>query len=304
MPIDKIKVDNHRVKDDQGASWIVVKSTTIDRTPLLKSLLADRFPQISFRYIRFNAKNFVPPAKSTPQVDGVIAELKTFQESDLETFDQLYKAYKKANMILILSPKAYQILNKRRKKKLHDHMLVISELKSLDYLAQLPRLIQEVGLRARLKEENKKLQEIMEQKEPGPKSFAEPEPVELPVFSKSVLNSLQERRENKTRDSNGGLRIKLGNWTRTKKKLSEAAQAEVIALFTRSLTRALRSSDRVLRSKENEFIVFLSNVNKKQVDHCTHRIQDTLSSVEIYSTDGKLNLPFKIDAIKDFSASS
>ena len=147
----------------KGLSWIVVKSTPINRTPLLKTLLADRFPEYHFRYIRFNENNFkgrFGSAQTPP--DGVVAELKKFQESSLPVFDKLCAEFRRSNIIFILSPKGYQLLNKRRKKKLHENIVVLSELKSLDYLIELPRLIDGVSLRLRLRKENEKLQGKMD----------------------------------------------------------------------------------------------------------------------------------------------
>lgn len=277
----------------------MIKSTPVQRTPLLKSLLSERFPQSEFHYYRFSESNL----KKLSQLknfhpDGLIAELKNIKDSSLKAFDRLCKHFRDLHMIFILSPLSYSLLNQRRKKVLNASTVILSELKSLDYLAQLPRVIDDIGLRIRLQNENRELQELMDKSGLMPQAFAPSPPLSDQLPTRTIYRT---RKEN---GSGSGIRVKIQKWPQIKRYLNQSAQAEFIDTLSRLIAGAVRSSDRVLRSKENEFLVFLSNMDAHHLGICTQRIEDSLTRVELKANQTELQIPFSIQALREIQFNS
>lgn len=274
--------------------WVVIKSTPIARTPLLKSVLSKRFENIAFQYLRYSEAALTKEWQSkSPPPQGVVAELKILSEKALPLFDQLLTNYKRTPVIFILSPKSYSLLNQKRRNRLYQQTLVLSELKSLDYLAQLPRLIDDVLLKKKLEAENKKLTELMKTQGLRQQGFA----ADIPLGEEMPVDELLGTDTCPSRFSKKGLVIRLSKWHQLSEKLSSAAEAEIIAALSRLLAGAVRSSDRVLRSRDDEFIVFLSNIQKDQLRLCTQRVTHSLDQFQI-SADGRhIPLSFSIEAL-------
>lgn len=264
--------------------WVVIKSSPLSRSHLLRALLERQFPKIHFHYLRFNKLHFGPgkkiDLKLRSNAHGVIAELKQLQKTGLSYFDRLVKQFVHQPIIFILSPESFSLLSATRKKILFQHMMVISELKSLDYLTQLPRLMDEVSLRSRLKQENERLRELI-------------------ASEKSIDESLDfVLSEENPHSTQKGLKITLKDWNRFKSKVGQHAQSEVIEAFSRMISRAVRSSDRILHSRENEFLVFLSNIDRVQQARCMQRVKEKLSSIEIAANTRHLDIGFSVNSIE------
>jgi len=288
LPASSHPADNRVVKD---GSWIVVKSGSFNRNSLLTNLLSDRFPQSSFRYIRFLKAKIQACRKADNTNAGVIAELKKFDENGLECFDLLTKTFQGLPIIFILSPLSYNILSRKRRKILDEQVIVISEVKSLDYLAQLPRLIEELSLRQRLRDENQELHELVQERRHQSRH--------LEKFS-DFLNS-KVLRNPKGDSAAQGLQVTIQGWAQIKRRLGVNACSEFAALLSREISLVIRSTDRLLRSKENEFIIFLSNVSQDQISHCMNRIKTALNRVEIEVNRQLIEIPFSVKKVKNLS---
>jgi len=293
LPYDFRTIDNWPVKqvwgantgaDEKGVSrWIVIKQTSINRTPLLKSVLADRFPDIEFQYIRFTRKNLtrIFRERSSIPFKGIIAELKSFTEASLKDFDFLSKASEEAACILILSPSSYGILNKRRHAALEKCSMLLSEPKSLDYLSHLPRLLEDIGLKTRLRAQNERLKKMVK----APQE----------VFSERIFDHGLAAKSLPP----AGLRIIVKEWERIQKHLGHEAQKELSSQFVNQICRVVRNSDQVMQYKENEFVIFLSNVSLKQIRECTSRLQECLSKINLRANNKDLNLAFQLSPLTD-----
>lgn len=264
-------------------SWVVIKSSPLSKCHLLKGLLEKQYPQFHFHYYRFNKTYFGSNQKIDQSIRqqclGVIAELKQLKLSTLSYFDRLLKQFSKKPLILILSPQSFKILSEKRKTRLFQHMMIISELKSLDYLTQLPRLMDEVCLRQRLRQENEKLRKMI-------------------ALESSIDDSLDRLiRSPENIPTQKGLKITLLRWNQVREKIGKPAQSEVLEAVSRMISRAVRSSDRVLHSKDNEFLVFLSNIDRQQQSRCMQRVREKLSSIQISANTKDINVPFSIRSI-------
>lgn len=268
------------MKSLKGVCWLVIKSSPLSRNVLLKNILANRFPSIKFEYLRFHSTLFQRLAKNKG-FDGVIAELKNLSEKNLPLFDRLLKKFQNSEVIFILSPKAYQVLNQKRKKSLHRSFFLLSELKSLDYLTTLPRLVEEVALRKRLKHENELLQKLFKQNWEGPipEEFEEPE-------------ALQETPKQ-------GIRLVIRNWNQLTRSFNEIAELECSQMISRSLASTVRGSDRVLRSKDNEYLILLENVDARQLRQCVTRLSRSLEKMQIRANSKPMNLNFALESISE-----
>lgn len=291
--------DNRLVGKVENIRWIVVKSQPIQRTPLLKSLLAEKFPQIRFCFMRFTLPSLEKEKRSkSERPHGVVAELKKFPKNGIFLFDALCRQFKHSNLVFILSPNSYSILKEKRRSKLMEQTMIISEMKSLDYLAQLPRVIEEIGLKQQLLAENKKLEKLVRERVLGFQSSQENPPLnENFRVSRYLQTSSSE-------DSSHGLKIKLNKWTRLKKEIGDMGQNELISSMTRIITGVVRSSDRVLRTKEDEFIVFLSDVDRHQITKCIDRLRQALKDFSISVNQKHFPLPFTINTLHDIPYNS
>ncbi|MBN8554496.1 MAG: hypothetical protein J0L93_03545 [Deltaproteobacteria bacterium] len=264
------------------------------KSVFLKNLLEKRFPTYHFSYFRF-AEFKAPALKKIDAPDGVIAEIKNFTSTSLKTFDAITKAHKNSPIILIVTPSGFQLLNQKRKKVLHSCIVALSETKSLDYLIQLPRLIEEIGRKKRLKAQNERLQRLVEKKFPQLSSFDPARSLSCPIQSRQILGELLGPREDK---SKFGLKITLNSWSRAKSALSDIGTTEVIDLISRMIQSAVRNSDRILHNKENEFLIFLSNADSSHLSKCKDRLEDALKGLKIHSNKREWRLPFVISSIE------
>jgi hypothetical protein len=210
------------------------------------------------------------------------------RETQLEVFDALEKGFRKIYKILILSPESYRLLNQRRKKRLHDCTLILSEQKSLDYLAQLPRLMEEASFRKDLHTKRKVLESLMSQK--VSQTFGGNSPLV------SFMEIPEQLYQNGT-DKGKGLRIILKAWAPLKRAIGEIAASEILDLTSRTISQAVRGSDRILQNQENEFIVFLSNVDSNQLRECSRRISVALRHIEILQNNRSKNFDFEIKRV-------
>lgn len=263
--------------------WVVIKSSPLSRSHLLKALLERQFPQFCFQYFRFNKACFGSTkgidAAIRKQCVGVIAELKQLKSSTLAQFDHMVRQFAHKPLIFILSPQSFRVLSEKRKKILFENMMVISELKSLDYLTQLPRLMEEVSLRQKLQIENEKLLQLINSE------------ISVDASLNRALNDSQNVPTQK------GLKIRLLKWNQIRSGLSNAAQTEILEAFTRMISRAVRSNDRVLHNRDNEFLVFLSNIDRTQQTRCVQRVKEKLSSIQISANTKEIRVPFSVDSI-------
>jgi PleD family two-component response regulator len=281
------------VHQKSGAGWVIIQSTPVTKSVFLKNLLEKRFPSYRFSYQRF--AGFKKAAIKLKKPDGVIAELKMLSSASLKTFDLLIKGFKDIPIILIVSPTGFQLLNQKRKKQLHSSLVALSETKSLDYLIQLPRLIEEVGRKKRLKAQNERLQRLMEKRFPQINSFDPARNTNDPSQTREVLGELMRQED---RHSQCGLKITLRRWTDIKTNLGDTAQGEVVDLLSRMIQSVVRNSDRVLRAKENEFLIFLSNTDRRHLSKCKERLEQALSSLKIQSNQRERKIPFSISSME------
>lgn len=270
--------------------WMVIKSTPIKRAPLLKSILSSRFPHLQFEYLRFSSKSF--RSKKQP-VSGLIAELKLLREKSLPSFDRMLKTFEGAPMVLILSPASYQLLEKRRPTKLSKHTVLMSEPKSLSYMMQLPRVMEDLISRQELLAENLKLEKQI--RGSVSQSFDE----ELPVLGTDLKEALGFH------PGKLGIQIQIKKWKDLKRRLGEVGQSELMTRLFDQISRAVRQDDRILRTDENELTVFVSNIQKKQLKTCEKRVSEVLSQIKISTEKNKaLKLPFAIRRLEDLAFNS
>jgi len=266
----------------KGVSWLVVKSPPLARNlTLLKTILSNRFPTIKFDYQRFHEES-LKKVKSHTSVDGVIAILKSLQDSHLAAFDRLTKRFAGSELIFVLSPKTYQLLNQRRKKILHRSLFVLSDMKCLDYVAALPRLVEEVSFRHRLKKENEVLQALFKQNWDGP-----------------IPASIDLNPEDFSPKPKQKVVIQLRNWKQLAKSMGSIAEIEFDQMILRLLSSHIRGSDQVLRQNENEYIVLLEDIEAKNLKRCVKRISNSLRSVRFETNTKKVPLRFRLNSSFD-----
>lgn len=206
------------------------------------------------------------------------------------------KDFKDVPQIIILSPSGFQLLNQKRKDMLHQAMIAISETTSLDYLIQLPRMIEEAGRKRLLKYQNERLQRLLQNQSPSA-GFAPNSRTEIIETGKALTEILNTECLD-GRNSPCGLKIQIKRWQRMSRQLSEIAQNEVLEVISRIINQSVRNSDRVLRSSEDEFTIFLSHTEASNLTRCKDRIERTLSELRILSNNRELRLPFSISALE------
>jgi diguanylate cyclase (GGDEF)-like protein len=178
-------------------------------------------------------------------------------------------------------------------------MIAISETTSLDYLIQLPRMIEEAGRKRLLRFQNERLQRLLQHRMPTA-DFG-PNPRTEIIKNEKVLTHLMNSQCLDGRSEQCGLKIQLKHWRRFSKNLGDIAQNEVLELVSRMINKSVRNSDRVLRSKEDEFTIFLSHTDVSNLNRCKERIHQTLSEIRILSNQNELELPFSISSIEHLS---
>jgi len=266
------------VKAMKGVSWLVVKSPPLARhLTLLKTILSNRFPTIKFDYHRFHEES-LKRIKARASIDGVIAIIKHFQESQLEAFDRLTKKFSGSEIIFVLSPKTYQLLNQKRKKVLHRSLFVLSEMKCVDYVAALPRLVEEISFRHQLKKENEVLQALFKQNWDGP-----------------IPASIDLNPEDFSPKAKQKVVIQLRNWNQISKSMGSIAEIEFDQMIFRLISSQIRGGDQVLRQNENEYIILLEDIESKNLKRCVKRISSSLKAVRFETNAKKIPLHFRLN---------
>lgn len=285
-----------RVDSTMQNSWLVVRSGSKAHEALFESIMKSRFPGQCFQFLSFRSQVLPRISKELKQSRplGVLIELKKFAEGQLKLFDQVLRESKFYHKILVLSPESYRILNQRRKKSLHLCTLVLSEFKSLDFLTQLPRIMRDVALKRSLHDNNQRLVEMVNDRDL--QSFSGNPNLREPIdLSKDLHADLIQRSRNQ------GLRVVISSWSRLKKSLGPVAASELVEATSRTLTRTVRGSDRVLRCQENEFLVFLADMDRKQLQSCLKRLHSALEQVEITQNRRTQNLSFQVTRLRSQS---
>jgi hypothetical protein len=272
--------DNQAVRALKGVRWLVIKTPPLSRNfILLKSILSSRFPHIKFEYQRFQ-KSLNSKISNMTGVDGVIAVLKNFEADQIALFDRLTKKFSRSEIIFVLSPKTYQILQRRRKKALDRSLFLLSEIKCLDYIAALPRLINEVSLRHRLRRENDELQKLFRQNWDGPL----PEEFKEEGWSDPVITSERDHQ----------IAIRFMNWSKISKDLGQVAELEFDQIIQRVLSSSIRGSDRVMRRKQNEYLLFFNDVDTRQLQKCKQRLSKSLKALQLSANNKRIPLRFQL----------
>jgi hypothetical protein len=272
------------VRETKGVGWVVIQSAPTSNSTFFKSLLNKKFPDHNFIYQKFSKTDLKKKIELQAQPSGIIAELKSLTEKTISLFDDLTSKYEKSPIILILTPSSFQILNRKRKKKLDQTTILLSETKSLDYVVQLPRLIDEVGKKLVIKAQNERLQKLIQKQMPWFNGINELHDVKV---TKDLLGNSEET----------GLRVKLPQWSKLKKTLSPAALNEVGDRLMRIILDAVRNSDQVLRAKENEFVIFLKRADEETLLKCEARIKKALQSVDITANAKNVPVPVSISQL-------
>lgn len=288
------KVDNFLVMLKKSVDWIVFETSSSSKTVFLNDLLKKRFPKSKFHFHPFYESKIAKKLLAAKPA-GVILELKTFSQASLKVFDRFIKDFSEIPQIFILCPSGFQLLNQKRKEKLQHAMIAISETTSLDYLIQLPRMIEETGRKRLLRYQNERLQRLLQHR--GMSQGFAPHPVTEIIENGKAISEILNSDCLETRSTQCGLKIRLKNWNRFSQSMGEIARNEVIELVSRMINRSVRNSDRVLRSKEDEFTIFLAHADSSNLSRCKERIAKTLSELQISANRKSYSLPFLISSI-------
>ena len=153
----------------------------------------------------------------------------------------------------------------------------MSEIKCLDYFATLPRFIEEVSLRHRLRRQNETLQNLFKQNWDGPlpAEFDTVEETEYPRVKKQVV-------------------VKFDNWKAVSQQLGTVAEVEFDQAVLRLISSSIRGGDHVLRRKDDEYLVLLHDVESAQLKKCIKRITSSLNGLRLETNNRKLALRFKL----------
>lgn len=261
-----------------GTRWLVVQSSPDVKASFLKSLLMTRFPRVQFDYERGGADS-VPKIQGLMKqsLDGAILELKQITLEDLKWLDRIKNLLKRP-VVLVLTGDVYHLLRSRRPQWLETSLPILTEPKSLDYLLQIPRCVEEINRRRLLRVQNERLSRLVQQaKTEGS--------LELEDFA-----SLSPR----------GLKVTFRNVKRVQNSLGEIAFLEILEAISRAIRSQVRNSDRVLRSSDHEFFVFLSHAEQKQIQACRNRLRSTLRHFEMRANERMVQLPFAISSVDQY----
>lgn len=269
-----------------GTNWVIIHSLPTSKSFLLKNLLAKRFPKVEFSYFRFGSDEKIGTELLNASA-GIILELKELAKTQLKTLDRLWRLTQGRPMISILSPEGFQLLNAKRPDFIQKTTTILSDAKSLDYLMHLPRFIEEIGRRQRLKMQNERLKRLMEKTESQNKDQSQ-------SITEEVLTEVVGR-------NLCGLRVTLKKWTQLRVKLGNYAQSEILASIGRSIHSAVRNSDRVLHWKDDEFLILLENAEPKNLDLCRDRVKKCLDGLSIKANNRDMSFPFSVRQIERMS---
>ena len=251
---------------------------------MFKDLLARKLPLMQFHFTKFQSAE-LKKRSFLDQMDAVIAELKSIDRSDLKLVDHLWKKLRSRPAIFVVSPDGYQLLSKLRPQIVQKAVVLLSEIKSLDYFIQLPRLIEDIGQKVNLKNQNERLLKLI-------KSATES------LEFGSVDDLPREVLISSARNSQCGLQIRISQWSKLRKSLGVFGHMAFMEFLSRTINSAVRNSDRVLHSKEDEFIVFLSNAEPKHVKLCKARIEKSLEAIQLSSDQRRLKVPFIVQPLE------
>ena len=273
---------------------MVVQSSPSPKSVFVNGFLEKKFPSYTFTYMKCTSQSFRLSAKEA--LDGIILELKTFSDSAIAAYDKIHRQFKNIPKILVVTPSTYQWLGLKRKKALDHSLVLLSETKSLDYILQLPRFIEEVGKKKRLRLQNERLQRLVEKRIPHLHGFGISQNLNtLPNYEETIDGLISENTS--PRQMQCGLKLKLKTWTKLRSALGTTAQNEVLDLLYRIINSVVRNSDRVLRSAEDEFMIFLSNTQNTQLARCRERLERALKSFRVEANNRMLRLPIQIAAL-------
>lgn len=270
---------------------MVIQSASSSKIVFLQELLKKKFPTYAFVHTK-NTKPFLKQAW-----DGIILEMKMLNDLSLSLYDKIQKNFRNVPKILVLTPPGYQWFMSKRKNVLDHSLIILSDTKSLDYVLQLPRFIEEVGRKKRLRMQNERLQRLIEKRIPSIQSFNPSNRGSLSINSREMIrdfltDDLQSRRSHPC-----GLKLTVKSWSRVRSSIGNAAQNEVVDLLYRLISGIVRNSDRVLRSAEDEFLIFLSNTQSANLSRCKERLEKALDCVRIEANSRTLKLPVAIASL-------
>jgi hypothetical protein len=288
----------HRTSGKAFPKWLVIQSSPSSKASFLRELLRKKFPTYSFLHSKpFQDKKRLPK----DSFDGIILELKSLSKSTLSIYDKLNKTYRNNAKILVVTPNGYQLLNLRRKKALDHSLIILSETKSLDYILQLPRFIEEVGRKKRLRLQNERLQRLIRMRLPHLQSFSGSLSDSISVNTKETIRDLLGEDARGRNNQQCGLKLKLKTWDKIRNILNSSAQTEVFDLIYRLIHGIVRNSDHVLRSAEDEFLIFLSNTQEANLSRCKERLERALKSFRIEANSQSLRFPVQIVSLDRLS---
>jgi hypothetical protein len=270
------------VRGKNDPEWLVLQTSPSSKIAFLRNLLARKFPSHRFHYKRFLQRDLKVIALKN--FDGIILEMKILELVDLRVFDQVCSLTPSMPRVLILSPASYRLLLVNRPESLESSLVILSDLKSLDYILQLPRVIEEIGRRKRLKIQNERLQRLIDQK--------------LPDLGDEELEASVQELLAPQSTSPLGLKVKVLTWTRLKRNLSQTAREEVLDLLNRLIHGSVRNGDRILRSGEGEFLVFLAGAKSDLIARCRERLQRAFRAVKIQANAKALKLTMRVRSLE------
>ncbi len=211
----------------------------------------------------------------------------------LKDFDRVARAVLCLPTIIIASPSGVQFLNSKRKKTIDRCTIVMSEIKSLDYILQLPRLIEDVGRKKRLQTQNERLQRMIEKKMPGLQSFSGNTPLQMAVPPREDVRHILVSEE-KSHGAQNGLKVKIKTWAKLRTSLGLAGRTEILDLLSRIIHSSVRNSDRILKTDEDEFLVFLANTPSGQITRCRERLEKAFKEIRLEANDKLLKLGLSV----------
>jgi GGDEF domain-containing protein len=272
------------------AHWNIIHSLPSSKATLLQSFLAKKFPTFDFLVQRFDTSLSIDVSKSS----GAILELKDLKNADLKVLDKLWRRCKSIPTLAILTPQSYQLMKQRRPEFLADISIILSDLKSLDYIPQIPRWIDSASRRNRLKSQNERLKRLMAKAFGALDEIPDQGPGDSREFAEDLVQGIAGK-------PFCGLRVSLRRWNGLKKKLGAIGHREVIDSIGRMINSAVRNSDRVLHWKEDEFLIFLSNTEPKNLKLCQSRVEQLLSSFTITADQRKVSVPFSVKTVEQMA---
>jgi GGDEF domain-containing protein len=274
--------------------WMVIQSAPSSKVVFLQELLKKKFPTYSFIHTKGSTELQIFFKQTW---DGIILEMKMLNELSLGIYDKINKNFRNVPKILVLTPPGYQWFMARRKDALDHSLVILSDIKSLDYVLQLPRFIEEVGRKKRLRMQNERLQRLIEKKIPHLQGFSMPTQNALSINSREMIRGFLAEEMRGKRSHPCGLKLTLKGWNKVQKLIGSAAQNEVVDLLYRLISGIVRNSDRVLRSAEDEFLIFLSNTQSASLSRCKERLEKALDSLQIEANSRNLKFPVKIASL-------